>query len=151
MVWQSYCHDKKVQTVSLNPVQPHFLATASLDRSIKIFDLRRMPKNAYRQNSSSKASKSPMKDSKVKQEEGDDDEDISVEFEAPDVSALCTFNDSHSVNCAYWNPIGTALVSVTQSNYIHLFSNPHLTAGGIIFPNMHSSICIFLSCFMYAI
>ena len=31
--WEARCHPKKVQTVSLNPVSPHYLATATLDRA----------------------------------------------------------------------------------------------------------------------
>jgi WD40 repeat protein len=39
-LWSFAAHDKKVQTVSLSPDQ-RYLATASLDRSVKLWDLRK--------------------------------------------------------------------------------------------------------------
>lgn len=35
-------HDKKINTLRVHPTRPNFFATASLDRSVRIFDLRRM-------------------------------------------------------------------------------------------------------------
>jgi hypothetical protein len=40
-LWSFAAHDKKVQTVSLSPDQ-RYLATASLDRSVKLWDLRKV-------------------------------------------------------------------------------------------------------------
>lgn len=37
--------EKKIGGFSLNPVAPHYLATASLDRTMKLWDLRKMTKN----------------------------------------------------------------------------------------------------------
>lgn len=47
-----------------------------------------------------------------------------------DFEPVVTFRDTNSVNCAFWNPTGTAVVAVTQSNYLHLFREPQLLAGG---------------------
>ncbi|KAI1007110.1 DNA damage-binding protein [Podosphaera aphanis] len=41
-IWQ--LGDKKIGGFSLHPLQPHLLATASLDRTLKIWDLRRIKK-----------------------------------------------------------------------------------------------------------
>lgn len=40
--WQADCCEKKVQTVSLCPGAEHLLACASLDRTIRLFDLRKV-------------------------------------------------------------------------------------------------------------
>lgn len=43
-----HLHEKKVGTVSFNPANPHMLVTASLDRTMKVWDSRKMagPRNA---------------------------------------------------------------------------------------------------------
>ena len=37
-------HIKKINTISVNPVEEHILATASLDRTVKIWDTRKLAK-----------------------------------------------------------------------------------------------------------
>jgi WD40 repeat protein len=44
-MWTHQVHEKKVQTVSLNQVNPSYLCTASLDRSMKVWDVRKMTKS----------------------------------------------------------------------------------------------------------
>ena len=39
-------HDKKINTLRINPTRPWLLATASLDRSVKLWDIRRMSKSS---------------------------------------------------------------------------------------------------------
>lgn len=106
-VWQADCCEKKVQTVCLNPAEDHYLAAASLDRTVRIFDLRKLPGGAAKAGCGAGAA-----------------------FEAPAFPAVATFTDSNSVNCAYWNPTGTTLVSVTQSNFLHLYNRPQAMSGG---------------------
>ena len=43
-IWNLELHDKKVQTVSCSPVSSHYMVTASLDRSIRLWDLRKCAK-----------------------------------------------------------------------------------------------------------
>lgn len=40
--WQTQCHQKKCNTVSLHPLQPEYFVTASLERCCKIWDVRKM-------------------------------------------------------------------------------------------------------------
>jgi hypothetical protein len=41
-IWRHVLHDKKVQTVDVNAKDPNYLCTSSLDRSVKIFDVRKL-------------------------------------------------------------------------------------------------------------
>ena len=43
-IWNLELHDKKVQTVSCSPVSSHYMVTASLDRSVRLWDLRKLAK-----------------------------------------------------------------------------------------------------------
>jgi len=43
-VWGVQCHGKKVNTVSVHPLQPEYVVTASLERCCKIWDVRKMAK-----------------------------------------------------------------------------------------------------------
>lgn len=43
LLWQ--VHDQKIGGFSLHPAQPHIVATASLDRTVKIWDLRKIVKD----------------------------------------------------------------------------------------------------------
>jgi hypothetical protein len=115
VVWEGECHDKKVQTVSVNPVEPHFLATASLDRSVKIFDLRKV--KVASSSTSSKGS-------------GGGGGGGSVDNNYATLSPLCTFSEGNSVNCAYWNPTGRFLLSVTQGDHLRVFHEPQKMTGG---------------------
>ena len=36
--WSRELHEKKVNTVSLHPTEPHYIVTASLDRTVKLWD-----------------------------------------------------------------------------------------------------------------
>lgn len=112
VTWHADCHDKKVQTVSVNPCSPHYLATASLDRSVKIFDLRLVP--ATGKKGSARTSTSDK-----------DSADLAPVFEP-----VCSFVEGNSVNCAYWNPTGSLLLSVTQGDHLRVFRDPHTGFAG---------------------
>jgi WD40 repeat protein len=106
--WEARCHPKKVQTVSLNPVSPHYLATATLDRAVKIFDLRRLPSGASASGCGG------------------------ATFDAPDFPEVVSFSENYSVNCAMWNPAGDKVVGVVMGpdggskGNLRVYSKPHL-------------------------
>jgi len=118
-IWAAYAHDNKVQTVNVHPTIPHYLATSSLDRSVKIFDLRKVSSNKKASSSASSASKP----------EGSSSSDAD---DHPSMEPLATFVESRSVNCAYWSPSGNQLLSVTQSNFLRLFNKPYEQSGKAI-------------------
>lgn len=45
LTWSSVLHDNKINTVDCHPNEPHYFVTASLDRSVKIWDARNIKKN----------------------------------------------------------------------------------------------------------
>lgn len=89
-------HEKKVQTVS---VHDNYLLTASLDRSSKIFDIRKLH--------SSKAK-------------------VGTETYAEHV---CILPDERSVNCAYFSPDGKYIATCSQADTIRLYSSAQNKSG----------------------
>lgn len=120
MTWQADCCEKKVQTVAVHPTQPHYFAAASLDRTVRIFDLRKLPGGASAQ--SCAATQSP-KSASASASSSDD-------FNPPSFEPVSTFQEGNSVNCAYWSPDGGCLLSVTQGNHLRVFANAHLGPSG---------------------
>ena len=127
VTWEARCHPKKVQTVSLNPANPNYLATATLDRAVKIYDLRRLPTSAGAAGCGG------------------------ATFDVPEFPAVCGFTENYSVNCAYWNPSGDRVVSVVMGpdggskGNLRLFHNPHLmgcSADGAT-PKAKASACLY--------
>lgn len=104
-----------MQTVAVHPTQPHYFAAASLDRTVRIFDLRKLPSGASAQ--SCAATQSSTKAS-------------SDDFNPPSFEPVSTFQEGNSVNCAYWSPDGGCLLSVTQGNHLRVFANAHLGPSG---------------------
>mmetsp|Transcript_2792 Transcript_2792/g.4018 ORF Transcript_2792/g.4018 Transcript_2792/m.4018 type:complete len:485 (-) Transcript_2792:841-2295(-) len=79
-IWAFEAHEKKVQTVDISSDEK-YMVTASLDRSVKLWDVRKVGKN----------------------------------------KPLCTFEDTHSVNCCFFNSTGEKMVAVGMCNKLHLF------------------------------
>lgn len=38
--WQSQLHDRKINTVDVHPTSPHYIVTASLDKTVRLWDIR---------------------------------------------------------------------------------------------------------------
>jgi len=89
-IWSHKLHEKKVQTVSLG-MDGRYLCTASLDRSIKLFDMRKLKPQ----------------------------------------SPIVEFQDTHSINCAYFSRDSKRICAVGQSNNLHLFVDAHTMSGEI--------------------
>ena len=81
-------HDKKINTLRINPTRPWLLATASLDRSVKLWDIRRMSKSS---SSSSSTSTSSASSSTCK--------------------PIYTLNHELAVSSAVFSPDGTQMLS----------------------------------------
>jgi WD40 repeat protein len=99
-VFSVEAHLKKINTVSVNPAEPHYLATGSLDRTVKIWDTRMLIGGR-------KAKAAVARELAVLPEPGE-----------------------RSVNGASFSPSGERLLSVSQSNQLRLYANPHKHAAG---------------------
>ena len=92
-IWDHELHDKKVQTVSCSPVSSHYMVTASLDRSVRLWDIRKIGKKKGK--------------------------------------PVWTYHDSRSVNSASFDgKDGSSIVTVSQSNFVRLFSDPTSSLSG---------------------
>jgi hypothetical protein len=128
VTWQADCCDKKVQTVAVHPTQPHYFAAASLDRTVRIFDLRKLPASASAQSCAATSSSSSSSNSSAFAASNPASSDASAN--PPSFKAVATFQDGNSVNCAYWSPDGGCLLSVTQGNHLRLFANAEAAFSG---------------------
>ena len=97
-LWQ--LHEKKVNTVHLRPHASHYLLTGSLDRTVCVWDLRKM-------------APSPPAGKKKK-------------LPKP----LCTLAHALSVNAAAWSPDGSQLVTTCQDHGLRTFSGDVVCAWG---------------------
>ncbi|KAJ3242015.1 WD repeat-containing protein 76 [Chytriomyces hyalinus] len=90
--------EKKINTIHVNPVNPNYIVIAGLERSVKIFDIRRL--NVKEKSGS----------------EGSDGEDGVVE-------PLLSLEHRLSVNSAYWDPLGKDIVSTSFDDTLGLMKD----------------------------
>lgn len=95
-VYRLLAHSKKVNTVHSNPTASNYLATASLDRTVKIWDARQLKKGRNAE------------------------------------LAILPEPGERSINSAAWSPDGQNLVTVSQSNYLRLYSGAHTKTGDVM-------------------
>ncbi|CAM9318602.1 unnamed protein product [Heterosigma akashiwo] len=99
--WAHALGARKVNTVHANPAAPHYLATASLDRTVALWDARRLGPGS---GGGGKANA---------------------------VKPLATAtNFSRAINCAYFSYTGKHLVTVSQDDKNQVFADPTLSSGG---------------------
>jgi WD40 repeat protein len=97
----------KVNTLHLDPLAPHLLASSCSDGSVKIWDVRSMATHCSSSSStsSSKGSKSPK--------------------------PLCTVSHAQSSQAAYWSPDGSQrLLSISFDDTLKIWAPPAAAAGG---------------------
>eukprot|EP00935_MAST-01C_sp_MAST-1C-sp1_P001324 g1324.t1 len=102
-LWRLALHQKKINTIHANPSAAlgHYLCTASLDRCVKLWDMRAMRK-----------ARSTADEHKIDR----------WELQAP----LAVLPDRLSINSASWGPAGDRIITVGQSSLLNLYHQPHL-------------------------
>ncbi|KAG8853385.1 hypothetical protein FRB96_008175 [Tulasnella sp. 330] len=121
--WDVNGTGQKIGCVSVNPVTPHILATASNDRTLKLWDARKLSSLPI---SLSSASPSP-KSRKSKKEKPEEDlpamneteyEEISKYLESKRGPGLLRAEHPHklSVSSAFWDPSGRRIVSTSYDD-----------------------------------
>ncbi|EGN95971.1 hypothetical protein SERLA73DRAFT_170411 [Serpula lacrymans var. lacrymans S7.3] len=102
--------DHKIGSVSVNPTSPHFLLTASNNRTLKIWDCRKLQTLAI----GSGRAKGPFNhDSETVQE--------FVESKKGKGCLRGEFSHGKSVSSAYWDPRGRSVVSTSYDDTLRLW------------------------------
>ena len=104
--------EKKINTVSLNPVDQTTLAVGGLERVVKLFDVRKF--NSYSNISKKGGSKS--------------------------VKSFAEQETEKSINSTFFSPSGKYLLSTCMSNELLITTDPHLQSGTIKKSGSNSSI-----------
>ncbi|KAG8888298.1 hypothetical protein FRB98_008044 [Tulasnella sp. 332] len=126
--WDVNGTGQKIGCVSVNPVTPHILATASNDRTLKLWDARKLSSLPI---SLSSASPSP-KSRKSKKEKPEEDlpamneteyEEISKYLESKRGPGLLRAEHPHklSVSSAFWDPSGRRIVSTSYDDTLRVW------------------------------
>ncbi|KAJ3399658.1 hypothetical protein CcCBS67573_g04813 [Chytriomyces confervae] len=90
--------EKKINTIHVNPANPNYIAVAGLERSVKIFDIRRL---------------------NVKEKSGNEESD----GEDGIVEPLLSLEHRLSVNSAYWDPLGKDIISTSFDDTLGLMKD----------------------------
>ena len=112
-VWRIQAHEKKINTISVNPVEQHILATASLDRTVRLWDARTLGgggRGAGRRGGGGGMGVDP-----------------------PVVPELAVLPEpaTRSINSASFSPGGDQLLTVSQANQLRLYHNPQKEAATV--------------------
>ncbi|KAJ1990198.1 hypothetical protein H4R33_001806 [Dimargaris cristalligena] len=98
--WQ--LQERKIGGMHLNPVEPQYLVTASLDRTMRVWDLRWMG------------------GARSKQGAGFTDTVVQLSPGTDDPVEVSTFDYPKSVTAAYWDPTGNHIVNTNFDDTIRL-------------------------------
>ena len=108
--WRIQAHEKKINTISVNPVEQHILATSSLDRTVRLWDVRTLGGSGRGAGRGGGM--------------GGIDPPVAPEL------AVLPEPATRSINSASFSPGGDQLLTVSQANQLRLYANPHKEAVG---------------------
>ncbi|KZT68200.1 WD40 repeat-like protein [Daedalea quercina L-15889] len=129
--------DHKIGSVSVNPVVPHYLVTASNNRVMKIWDTRKL-QNIEQE----------VKDAREKANQFD--QDIVDEYLASPRGKGCLrgeWRHGKSVSSAYWDPRGRSIVSTSYDDLLRLWDfKSSVLESNITFPSSRPSYQVKHNC-----